>query len=92
MRDVVISGAAESEISVIDEYLTVFGVSTADSLLDAIQDKVAMLEEGVVEFPIAHHPKLAAAGYRVVLVKGYLMLYKVAEDGSVQVAHIFHQS
>ena len=54
--------------------------------------KVEMLRDGIVEFPIARHPKLAAASYRVAFVKNYLMLYQVADDGTVRIAHVFHQS
>ena len=62
------------------------------SFVREFDNKIKMLEEGVVEFPIVRHPELAGAGYHVALVKNYLMLYRVNDMNVVQVAHVFHQS
>lgn len=92
MRDVIISETAKGELRLITEYLSVFGRNTAMSFAREFDDKVKSLEEGVIEYPIARHPGLAAAGYRVALAKNYLMLYRVDDAGVVRVAHVFHQS
>ena len=92
MRNVVVSDAAEAEIGLINEYLSVYSTKTADAFLDAVDDKIDLLEQGVVEFPLARDPDLAEAGYRSALVNNYLMLYTVEENGDAHIAHIFHQS
>ena len=92
MREVVVSATARSELRNIASYLASFGSGTARSFAREFDRKVASLKEGVVEYPHARHPELAAAGYRVALVKSYLLLYKVGPDGSVSIAHVFHQS
>lgn len=92
MRNVIIADTAEGELRLINEYLAFFGAQTADSFVDAVQDKVSMLKEGVVEFPLAKDPDLAQAGFHAALVKNYVMLYSIADNGDVYVAHVFHQS
>ena len=56
------------------------------------EDRIAMLEQGVIEFPVARDPALSAAGYHATLVKSYVILYTVTEEGEVRIAHVFHQS
>ena len=92
MRSVAVSAAAEAEIDLINEYLAVYSRKAADAFLDAVEDRIATLEQGVVEFPVARDPALSAAGYHSALVKSYIMLYTVAEEGEVRIAHVFHQS
>ena len=92
MRKVIVSDAAEAEISLINEYLSVYSAKTASAFVDAVAAKVDMLEQGVVEFPIARDPDLAEAGYRSALINNYLMLYTVEENGDAHIAHVFHQS
>ena len=92
MRKVVVSATARAELHNIVSYLSVFGRATARPFAREFDSRIATLQEGVIEFPVARHPKLAAAGYRVALVKNYLLLYRVNQDGSVGVAHVFHQS
>lgn len=92
MRNVIVSSTAKVELQLIVDYLSVFGSVTAMSFAREFDHKVEMLREGVIEFPIARHPKLAAAGYRVALIKNHLTLYQVAEDGTARIAHVFHQS
>lgn len=92
VREVIVSATARHELRLIVDYLSVFGKATARSFVREFDRKVGMLREGSVEFPIARHQKLAAAGYRVALVNSYLMLYQVADDGAVRIAHVFHQS
>lgn len=92
MRNVIISETARNELRFIADYLSVFGKGTAKSFAREFDRKIQSLEEGVVEYPIARHPKLAVAGYRVALVKNCLMLYRVSEDGTVRISHVFHQS
>ena len=92
MRNVIVSATARSELQLITDYLSVFGNITAMSFAREFDRKVEMLRDGIVEFPLARHPKLAAAGYRVIFVKNYLMLYQVTDEGTVCIAHVFHQS
>ena len=92
MRNVIVTGAAEAEIDPINEYPSVYSVRAANAFLDAVEDRIGMLEQGVVEFPFARDPALFAAGYHATLVKSYIMLYKVTENGDVHIAHVFHQS
>ena len=92
MRKVVISQDAESELELIYGYLSIFGARTADRFLDAYEECVSTLEEGVVEHPLSRHPELRRSGYRVALVNSYLVLYRVAAHDEVHVAHVFHQS
>lgn len=92
MHNVVITDTAEGELRLISEYLAFFGAQTASSFISEVQDKVSMLKDGVVEFPLARDPDLVQAGFHVVLVKSYLMLYSIADNGDVNIAHVFHQS
>ena len=93
MRSVVVSEDAESELELVYDYLSVFGEQTAEKFLSSAYEKcIGMLEDGVVEFPLSRHPKLSAAGYHVVLVNSYLVLYRLTAPEEVYVAHIFHQS
>ena len=92
MRNVTVGDAAEAELSLIVEYLSFFGASTADDFIDAYESKIESLREGVVEYPLSRHKRLARAGYRVALVKNYIVLYRVVSEDFVFVAHIFHQS
>ena len=92
MRDVIVSTTARDELRLITEYLSIFGAGTARTFAREFNRKIKVLQEGVIEFPIARHPDLAAAGYRIALVKNYLMLYKIADDRTVRVSHVFHQS
>lgn len=92
MRNVIVSETAEDELRLINEHLSFYSVGTADSFVDAVEDKISMLKEGVVEFPAARDPDLAQAGFHIALVKSYLMLYTVDDGGDVYVAHVFHQS
>ena len=92
MRSVTVADAAKDELRLITEYLSAFDRVTADSFAREYDRKWKMLAEGVVEFPAARHPELAAMGYRVALVKNYLMLYRVIAPDEVLIAHVFHQS
>lgn len=92
MRNVIVTEAAEGELRFINEYLAFFGPGTADSFVDAVAERISTLKEGIVEFPISRDPDLAKAGFHAALVKSYIMLYRVAENGDVYVAHVFHQS
>ena len=92
MRKVIVTDAAEAEIGLINEYLSVYSIDTANAFLGAVEARIDMLEQGVVEFPVARDPVLANAGYRYTFVKSYLMLYTVAKNGDVHIAHVFHQS
>ena len=92
MRSVIISAAAEAEIDLIYEYLAVYSTKAADAFLDAVEDRIAMLEQGFIEFPLARDTTLSDAGYHATLVKSYVMLYTVTEESEVRIAHAFHQS
>ena len=92
MRRVVVSDAAEAEIGLINEYLSVYSAKTASDFVAAVEAKIDILGQGVVEFPLARDPDLAEAGYRSALVNSYLMLYTVEENGDAPIAHVFHQS
>lgn len=72
MRNVIVSETAEDELRLINEYLSFYSVRAADSFVDAVEDKISMLKEGVVEFPVARDSDLAQAGFRIALVKSYL--------------------
>ena len=92
MRNVIVTNTAEGELRLINEYLAFFGPRTADSFVDAVAKAIATLKDGVVEFPPSRDPDLADAGFHVVLVKSYFMLYRITDNGDVHVAHVFHQS
>jgi len=92
VRNVVITDTAESEFRLINEYLSFFGPGTADAFVNALAGKIDALKEGVVEFPISRDPDLAQAGFHAALVNSYIMLYRIAENGDVHIAHVFHQT
>ena len=92
MRNVTVADVAKDELRLITEYLSTFGRSTAESFALEYDRKRQLLAEGTVEFPAARHPELARMGYRVALVKNYLMLYRVTGPDEVLIAHVLHQS
>lgn len=89
--EVKIQPTALRELESIVAYLAGFGSNTAASFLDEWENAL----EGLREESLVHHLSrfgvLARLGYHTILVKGCVALYFI-EDGSVVIAHLFHQS
>ncbi len=63
----------------------------ARAFMDEFDRQFQLVAENPLLHAVSRMPELAARGYRPMLVKNYVALYKVDGD-AVVVAHIFHQS
>lgn len=82
---------ANIELEGIVSYLLAFGLSSAQSFLDAWQNVLEELQDNIVEHRLSRFPVLARLGYHTVLVNDYVVLY-FKENDCIVIAHIFHQS
>ena len=85
-----IQQTAESEISIIIEYLTLRSPKAAKTFYNDLQQCYTTLQDGIVDFGLSRFPKLANLGYHVVLFNNYVMLY-LEDDNTRIISHIFHQ-
>ena len=88
---VLLDGAKE-EIGEVAAYLLAETGSrkTASDFLETIQRAVDMTCEFPTMHAVSRMPELAKLGYRVMLAGSYVVLYTF-EDGTVFIAHVFHQ-
>jgi plasmid stabilization system protein ParE len=86
-----IQPTAERELDAIVAYLAAFGPETASSFLDAWEEMLVSLRDGVVNYRLSRFLPLARLGYHSVPVKNYMVLF-FKEGTDVTIAHIFHQS
>ena len=63
----------------------------ATDFMDEFEYQLGLVTENPSLHAPSRLPELAARGYRSMLVKHYIVLYKVVGH-SVVIAHIFHQS
>ena len=89
--EVKIQPTALRELGSIVAYLADFGPNTAASFLDEWESALEGLREESLVHHLSRFDVLARLGYHTVLIKGYVALYFI-EDGSVVIAHLFHQS
>lgn len=83
---------AQMEIREIVEYLAkvLKSPQAATGFIDEFQNQVDLIRSDPGIFAVSRVAELAAKGYRVALIKNYVMLYAVRRD-TVFVAHVFHQ-
>jgi plasmid stabilization system protein ParE len=82
---------AKLELENIIEYLAmVNGISAVASFLEEYEKQITLICENPAIYACSRMRELANLGYRVALIKNYLMLYSVC-DGTVYVSHFFHQ-
>lgn len=90
---VVITAEAMREYEHIVAYLseTLKSLSAAKGFSDEFMRQVDSIRENPELHALSRMPELATKGYKPLLVKNHIALYKVV-DSSVVIAHIFHRS
>lgn len=89
----VILREAQKEYRNIIEYLVdvLKSPQAAMDFMDEFEYQLGLVADNPQLHALSRMPELAARGYRPMLVKNYVALYKVDGD-LVVVAHVFHQS
>lgn len=92
MAKLVILESAQQELNeIVQLHMNLVGPNSARSITKLIYDVLSQLET----FPLSGHmlrdKTLQAAGYRYVIVKKYICVYRLVED-TVVVYHIAHGS
>lgn len=95
MSRLAVSEAAHGDLDGILEYLAapLANPAAAVALADAVAAAYLRIQEHPASSPLCAHPRLATLGYRKVLVRNYLFVYRyVAEADLVFVVRFFHPS
>ncbi len=84
---------AAIEYREIVRYLTTVLVSpeAARSFVDEFESQLDLVCETPEMYALSRMKELAALGYRAMLVKNYVALYKI-DDECIVITHVFHQS
>lgn len=93
MRDLVITAAAEEDLSGIIDYLAgpLANPEAALSLLDALDGVYQQVASAPFSFSLCTDSLLAGRGYRKALVKRYLFVFRVdAKADRVYILRFFH--
>ena len=87
-----ILGEVQKEFREIIDYLAkvLKSPQVAIGFIDEFQNHVALIRNDPEIFSVSRVTELATKGYRVALIKNYVMLYTVRYD-TVFIAHIFYQ-
>lgn len=65
----------------------------ATRLADALDDVFVRLEENPYAFPLCHDELLDQSGYRFIVVKNVIVLFRVKEEDAIKpiiVSYVFH--
>lgn len=84
--------SAEKEVDAIVGYLAERSTTAAKRFVGAYRAQLELLASGEVEYGLSRMPELAALDYHACLVGSYVLLYYRDADGSIDIAHVFHQS
>lgn len=92
MAKPILLAPAWNDLSGIADYLAqCAGAETAEGVVNAILDSTDLLEGMPYLGPIHHDPVLQAQGYRKLLCKPYVAVYKLIDE-QVYVYRIFRQT
>ncbi len=95
MSKLVVSEVAHADLDDILDYLSTVlcNPAAATALADDVGRAYRRIQFHPESSPLCAHPRLAALGYRKVLVRNYLFVYRhLPEENLVFVARFFHQS
>jgi len=92
MYRVEISHNADYELDSILSYITedLAAPQAAASFADEVYECYNRLEENPYVYEACRDPKLQSEGYRRVVIKNYVMLYKIYDHELVVVHHFFY--
>ena len=87
-----ILASAWEDISAIAQFhMQNVGPRSAKAVTDALLNAIDLLEDMSELGPIHHDAVLAAQGYRKLIVKRYVCVYRVI-DGTATIYRVFHES
>lgn len=95
MAKLTIAPSASAELDSIIDYinLELHNPEAADALLDEIDKCYDTIENLPSSFPFCPEPRLRAAQYHRIEVRGYVMIYRYDEDvDEVRVLHFYHDT
>lgn len=87
----ILAPAWEDISSIARYHLQKSGRHSAKAVTDALLDAIDLLENMPELGPLHHDAVLAAQGYRKLIVKRYVCVYRVIE-GTATVYRVFHES
>lgn len=93
MYNVLVTDSADQELDEILSYLTIQlqNPSAAMAFVDEVQSVYESLEHMPYMYELAHDARLHLMGYHKVVIKNYIMLYRVDEDlQTVYILHFFY--
>ena len=78
----VITKSFEKDLEETLEYISdrLYNPTAAQKLLKNISEKITIIEENPLLYPLYHDDKLANMGYRSTAAANYLLFYRVDED------------
>ncbi len=81
MYKIIMTKAFECDVEETLEYISnkFYNPTAAQRLLNSISDKISLIEENPLIFPLYHDDKLAKQNYRFAVVNRYLLFYKANE-------------
>ena len=77
-----IAEPAEHDLREIAKYISsqLNAPTTAINMIQAIKTAISKLETTALGYPLVRDDRLAALGYRLLIVKNYIAFYRVNED------------
>lgn len=90
-RPKILAPAWEDISSIARYHLQKSGRHSAKAITDALLDAIDLLENMPELGPLHHDAVLAAQGYRKLIAKRYVCVYRVIE-GTAAVYRVFHES
>ena len=90
----IISKEAQNELDKIIEYIALHlcNLKAAADLLDQLEKKYLKIIENPYMYSLSNDFKLNNMGYRIVKVKNYILLYRIAEDShEIRIGGIFYE-
>ena len=81
MYKLIMTKAFEDDLDETLEYISkrLYNSDAAQRLLNIVDDKISLIEEDPLLYPLYHDDKLAKQNYRFAVVNRYLLFYKVGE-------------
>ena len=95
MANLIIAPSAENDHNAIVDYISkeLCNPEAADALLDAVEECYDTLETLPSSFPFCRDPVLCANGYHQTELNGYILVYRIEDNGEVdRVLHYYHST
>ena len=95
MAKLIIAPSAENDLNAIVDYISkeLCNPEAAEALLDAVDDCYGILETLPSSFSFCRDPVLRANGYHQTELNGYILVYRIEDNGEVvRVLHYYHST